>query len=247
MGCEVETDQPEEMDIVLSSMWPEDINEAGRQFNVERPGADKDMLEEVTIKREPDIVDFKRLRELSNYTDKGKWQLANLMKNWESKQENAVRLLREELDSLSKQQQEVELKKLEILEEHRFERDVYGGDKRPISILDENLKYLYQDAPTRKHDVVLQEKISVEGEYDTVVYWKQQAMNLEKLLEASLRREQVLMEKLQESIQKLEKQCTPVEELSQVLNRADNFLHFVLQNAPVVIGHQVYILLFHLF
>lgn len=245
MGCEIETDQPEEMDIVLSSMWPEDMNETGRQFNVERPGANKDMLEEVTIKREPDIVDFERLMELSSYTDKGKWQLANLMKNWECKQENAVRLLREELDSLSKQQQEVELKKLEILEEHRFERDGYGGDKRPVSILDENLKYLYQDAPRRKRHVVLQdEKISVAGEYDSVVYWKQQALNLEKLLEASLRREQVLMGKLQESIQKLEKLSTPVEELSQVLNRADNFLHFVLQNAPVVIGHQVYLLLF---
>ncbi|KAH6760759.1 histidine kinase 5 [Perilla frutescens var. hirtella] len=239
MGCEIETDQSEDMDIVLSSMWPEDMNEAGRQFNVERPGADKDMLEEVTIIREPDIVDFKRLIELKNYTDKGSWQLDNLVKNWEYKQANVARLLREELDSLSKQQQEVELKKMEILEEHRFERDGYGGDKRPISILDENLKYLYQDAPRRKHDVIFRdEEISIDAEYDSVIYWKQRAMNLERLLEASLRREQVLMVKLQESIENLEKQSTPVEELSQVLERADNFLHFVLQNAPVVIGHQ---------
>ncbi|KAL0312209.1 UNVERIFIED_CONTAM: Histidine kinase [Sesamum radiatum] len=64
-------------------------------------------------------------------------------------------------------------------------------------------------------------------------------MNLEKLLEASLRREQILLGKLQESIENLERQSSPVEELSQVLMRADNFLHFVLQNAPVVIGHQV--------
>ncbi|KAK6137146.1 hypothetical protein DH2020_029110 [Rehmannia glutinosa] len=227
------------MDIVLSSMWPEDINEAGRQFNVERPGADKDMLEEVTINKEPNIVDFKRLMELTNYSDKGNWQLANLIKNWEYKQANAVRLLREELDNLSKQQQEVELKKLEILEEHRFERDGYGGDKRPISILDENLKYLYQDAPRRKNDVVFQdEKVDIDAEYDSVVYWKQRAVNLEKLLEASSRREQVLMGKLKESIENLERQSSPVEELSQVLKRADNFLHFVLQNAPVVIGHQ---------
>ncbi|KAL0330144.1 UNVERIFIED_CONTAM: Histidine kinase [Sesamum radiatum] len=63
-------------------------------------------------------------------------------------------------------------------------------------------------------------------------------MNLEKLLEASLRREQILLGKLQESIENLERQSSPVEELSQVLKRADNFLHFVLQNAPVVIGHQ---------
>ncbi|KAL2490046.1 Histidine kinase 5 [Forsythia ovata] len=41
-----------------------------------------------------------------------------------------------------------------------------------------------------------------------------------------------------ESIEKLERQSSPVEELSQVLKRADNFLHLILQNAPVVIGHQ---------
>ncbi|XP_073131905.1 histidine kinase 5 [Henckelia pumila] len=239
MGCEIEIDQSEDMDVVLSSMWPEDINEAGRQFNMERPGADQDMLEDVVINKEPKIVDFKRLMELTNYSDKGNWQLANLVKNWEYKQANAVRLLREELDNLNKQQQEVELKKLEILEEHRFEKDGYGGDKRPISILDENLKYLYQDSPQRKSTVIFRdEKVELDAEYDSIIYWKQRAMSLEKLLEASIRREQVLHEKLQESIENLERQSSPVEELSQVLARADNFLHFVLQNAPVVIGHQ---------
>ncbi|THG07559.1 hypothetical protein TEA_022963 [Camellia sinensis var. sinensis] len=92
------------MDIeVLSSMWPEDINEAGKQFNVERHGADQDMLEEVTIIEEKTIIDFKRLSELSNYSEKGLSQLAHLVKNWEYKQANADRLLREELDNLSKQ------------------------------------------------------------------------------------------------------------------------------------------------
>ncbi|XP_047976495.1 histidine kinase 5-like [Salvia hispanica] len=200
---------------------------------MERPGGDEDMLEEVTINKEPNIVDFQRLMELTNYSDKGNWQLAELVKNWEFKQANVVRLLKEELDQLSKQQQEVELKKLEILEEHRFEKDRYGADKRPISILD-------QDAPERrKDDVVSQgEIVAIDAQYDSVVYWKQRAMHLEKLLEASLQREQVLVEKLQESIDSLESQSAPLEELSQVLKRDDNFLHFVLQNVPVVIGHQ---------
>ncbi|CAA3019790.1 histidine kinase 5 [Olea europaea subsp. europaea] len=239
MVCEMEMDQSEEMEIVLSSMWPEDINEAGRQFNVERPGADQDMLEEVVINEEPAIVDFKRLLELTNYSEKGSSQLAYLVKNWEYKQENAVRLLREELDNLSKQQQEVELKKLEILEEHRFEKDGYGGDKRPISILDENLRYFYHDTPRRKNDATFQdETLDIHVDYDSTIYWKQRAMHLEKLLAASLERERVLQGKLHESIENLERQSTPVEELSQVLKRADNFLHFILQNAPVVIGHQ---------
>ncbi|CAI9771678.1 unnamed protein product [Fraxinus pennsylvanica] len=137
----METTQLVETDIVLSSTWPEDINEPGRQFNVERPGADQDILEEVAINEEPTIVDFKHLSELMDYSEKGSSQLAYLVKNWENKQEKAVRLLREELDNLSKQQQEVELKKLEILEEHRIEPDRNGGDKRPISTLDENLRY----------------------------------------------------------------------------------------------------------
>ncbi|PON73151.1 Sortase system response regulator [Parasponia andersonii] len=243
MVCKMETDRMEEMDFemdieILPSMWPEDIgNDAGKQFNVERPGRDQDMLEEVTIMEEPTIVDFKRLLELTNYSEKGSSQLAYLVKHWEYKEANAVRLLREELDILSKQREEVELKKLEILEEHRFEEETYG-DKRPISILD-GVYDIWPDVPRVRNDVIVQNKrVETDAEYDTVVYWKQRALHLEKLLEASIQRENVLIEKLQESIKDLERQTSPVEELSQILKRADNFLHFVLQNAPVVIGHQ---------
>ncbi|KAM6559404.1 hypothetical protein CsatA_028643 [Cannabis sativa] len=241
MVCKMEeTDNRiEEMDIeILPSMWPEDIGfDAGKQFNVERPGQDQDMLEEVTIMEEPTIVDFQRLIELTNYSEKGSSQLTYLVKHWEYKQANAVRLLREELDILSKQREEVELKKLEILEEHRFEEDSYG-DKRPISILD-GVYDIWPPIPRVKNDVVVHNKsVEIDAEYDTVVYWKQRALHLEKLLQASVERENGLVEKLEESIKDLERQSSPVEELSQILKRADNFLHFVLQNAPVVIGHQ---------
>lgn len=243
MVCEMENDEHvEEMDVeVLSSMWPEYMNEAGEQFNIEKPGTDQDMLEEVTINEDTTIVDFKRLLELTNYSEKGSSQLAHLVKNWEFKHKNAVRLLREELENLNKQQQESELKKLEILEQHRFEEEGYGGDKRPISILDvDNLSYVWNDVPRRKNDVIVQDRrLEIDAEYDSILYWKQRALHLEKLLESSIQREQILVEKLQESIENLERQSSPVEELSQVLKRADNFLHFVLQNAPVVIGHQV--------
>ncbi|KAI3728182.1 hypothetical protein L6452_16814 [Arctium lappa] len=240
MVHDVEDDRVEDMEVeVLSSMWPEDIDEAGKKFNVEKPGVHQDMLEDLTFIEEPSIVDFKRLVELTSYSEKGSSQLANLVKNWEYKQENAVRLLREELDNLSKQQHEVELKKLEILEQHRFEEESYGGDKRPVSVLDEVYE-AFQDVPKRRTDVIVEEdkRLEIDAEYDTVVYWKQRALHLEKLLEASVQREQILLEKLEESIENLEKQASPVEELSQILKRADNFLHFVLQNAPVVIGHQ---------
>ncbi|BAT82418.1 hypothetical protein LR48_Vigan07g247500 [Vigna angularis] len=242
MVCEMESDCIEDMDVeVLSSMWPEDIgSDVGKQFNIEKPGRDQDMLEEVTILEEPTIADFQRLMELTNYTDKGSSQLAYLMQHWEYKQANAVRLLREELDNLSKQRKEVELRKLEILKDNRFEEENYGGDKRPVSILDE-IYYTWQDVPVplRKSDVVVKNKrIEIDAEYDTVVYWKQRAQQLERQLEASVNREQILTDKLQESIKNFERQSSPVEELTQILKRADNFLHFILQNAPVVIGHQ---------
>ncbi|KAL4022168.1 hypothetical protein IC575_015893 [Cucumis melo] len=240
MVCEMENGVIEDMDIeAVPSMWPEDVGpDVRKQFNVERPGADQDMLEEVNIIEEPTIVDFKRLIELTNYTEKGSSQLQYLAKQWEYKQANAVRLLKEELDILSKQRKEVELKKLKILEEHLFEEERYAGDKRPISILEESCD-IWQDIPTRKTDFVFQSKrVEIDAEYDTVTYWKQRAMDLEKLLEASLQREQMLAEKLKENIKNIEKQSSPVEELSQILKRADNFLHFVLQNAPVVFGHQ---------
>ncbi|CAL5384510.1 unnamed protein product [Camellia sinensis] len=177
------------------------------------------------------------LEELSNYSEKGLSQLAHLVKNWEYKQANADQLLREELDNLSKQRQEVELKQLEIFEEYRFEEESYSGDKRPISILDAIYDIL-PDVPRRRNDMVVQNKgQEIEAEYDTVIYWKQRAML--KLLKASNQQEQILTEKLQENIENLERRASPVEELSQLLKRADNFLHFIIQNTPVVMGHQI--------
>ncbi|XP_023768624.1 histidine kinase 5 [Lactuca sativa] len=238
MVSEMEDDHVEDMEVeVLSSMWPEDIDEAGKKFNVEKPGLHEDMLEDLAFIEEPSIVDFKRLVELTSYSEKGSSQLAYLVKNWEYKQENAVRLLREELENLSKQQHEVQLKKLEIFEQHRFEES-YEGDKRPVSVLD-GVYEIFQDVPKKRNDVIVEDKrVEIDAEYDTVIYWKQKALHLGKLLEESVQREHILLEKLEESIENLEKQSSPVEELSQILKRADNFLHFVLQNAPVVIGHQ---------
>ncbi|KAI5393619.1 histidine kinase 5 [Lathyrus oleraceus] len=174
---------------------------------------DQDVLEEVTILEEPVIADFQRLMELTDYTDQGSSQLACLMKHWEYKQENAVRLLREELDNLSKQREEVEFKKEESS----------GGDNCLVSILD---------------DVVQNKTVEIEAEYETEGYWKHRAIDLERQLEASIRREEILKEMLQESVENMKRQSSPVEAVSQILKRQETFLHFILQNAPLVIGHQ---------
>ncbi|KMS99389.1 hypothetical protein BVRB_2g045130 isoform A [Beta vulgaris subsp. vulgaris] len=228
-----------EVEEALIPMWPEDVNEAGSQFNVDRPREDQDMLKEVAINvGEPQEIDLEHLNDMTDHSDKGSSQLTYLVKHWEYKQANAVRLLREELDRLSKQREEVELKRLEILEEHRFEEERVGSDSRlPVSVLEE-LYGFYKVVPKKKLDSPVESKgIEIDAEYDTVVYWKQRAMVLEKMLKESRQREQTLLEKLDESIKNMEKQSTPVEELSQMLKRADNFIHFILQNAPIVLGH----------
>lgn len=233
-------DYSTEMDLeVLPSMWPEDLGkEADKQFNIEQPGADQDMLEEVSITEEPSIVDFKRLKELTDLTEKGSSQMGCLMKQWEARQANAFRLLNEELDILKKQKQEAERKELEILEEHMFEGDNCAGDKRNISILEDDYSF-GERTPSSKNDVyICTNKFQMDVEHDSIEYWKERAKKLEILLDASIERENKLQEKLQENIGLLAKQMQPVEEISQMLTRADNFLHFVLHNAPVVIGHQ---------
>lgn len=205
----------------------EDIDGGGNQSNIERPCAEQDILQEVTIIEEPKICDFLYLSKLTSYSEKGSSQLAYLVKNWEYKQANAVRHLKEELNNLNKQKHEAELKQLEIVEEHWFVEEDFEVDKRPISIVDE------------VYNVVAENKsLDIEAEYDTVMYWKQKARRLEKMLEASIQREEILMEKLKGSIKSLEKQSLPVEELSKISEKADSFLNFILQTAPFIIGHQ---------
>lgn len=226
-----------EVEEILTSMWPDNVNEVGSQFNVDRPKEDQDMLKEVAINAEPSEIDVAYLREVTSHSGKGSSQLADLVKHWEYKQANAVRLLKEELDRLSKQREEVELKRLKILEQYRFEEERVGTDRHPVSELEE-LYNFYEVAPKKKLDVPIESKgLEIDAEFDTIVYWKQRAMMLERLLEESRQREQILLEKLQESIKNMEKQSTPVEELSHMLKRADNFIHFILQNAPIVLGH----------
>lgn len=232
----------EEADMeVLPSMWPDDIgNETRKRFNMERPGVNRDMLEDVTVKDDLSIVDFKRLLELTSYSEKGSSQLAYLVKHWEYKHNNAVRLLNEELNILRKQRQEVELKKLEIIEEHRFEEDRYAGSKRSVSILEEACDIWGRFPKSRNGIFAYNRKLDIDAEYDTIMYWRERAMQLDKMLGESIERENILTQKLEENIKNFETQPSPVEELSQILKRADNFLHFILQTAPVVIGHQVF-------
>ncbi|KAL0680820.1 hypothetical protein Bca4012_047667 [Brassica carinata] len=238
MVCEMETDQQiEEMDVeVLSSMWPEDVGgtEPDNQFNVEKPAGDSDTLKEVDIAEKRTMADLKRLPDLLNTTDQGSSQLTNLVKQWEYMQDHAVRLLREELKILTKQREEAEAKELKIIEEHNFETE----EPENVPVLDESSDLFRRFKEKKRDKLVGRKRIEIDEEFDTVAYWKQKALSLEKMLEASTERERRLIEKLNESLKTMESHSAPVEELTQNLKRAEGFLHFILQNAPIVMGHQ---------
>ncbi|KAF3500986.1 hypothetical protein F2Q69_00045063 [Brassica cretica] len=236
MVCEMETDQIEEMDVeVLSSMWPDDVGtQADNQFNVEKPAGDSDTLKEVDIAEKRTMADLKRLPELLNTTDQGSSQLTNLVRQWEYMQDHAVRLLREELKILTRQREEAEAKELKIIEEHNFETE----EPENVPVLDETSHLFRRFRQKKRDELVDSKRVVIDEEFDTVAYWKQKALSLEKMLEASTERERRLIEKLNESLKTMESHSAPVEELTQNLKRAEGFLHFILQNAPIVMGHQ---------
>ncbi|CAH8353667.1 unnamed protein product [Eruca vesicaria subsp. sativa] len=225
----MEADRIEEMDIeFLSSMWPKDVGtQTDNKFNVEKPAGDSDTLKEVDIAEKRTMADLKRLPELMNITDQGSSQLNNLVKKWEHMQDHEVKLLREDLKILTMQREEANTKELKIIEE-----------PENVPVLDDT-SHLFRKFKHKKRDeLVGSKRVEIDEEFDTVAYWKQKALSLGKMLEASTERERRLIEKLNESLKTMENHSAPVEELTQNLERAEVFLHFILQNAPIVMGHQ---------
>ncbi|KAL5699323.1 hypothetical protein ACHQM5_030244 [Ranunculus cassubicifolius] len=100
-----------------------------------------------------------------------------------------------------------------------------------VSCLREELDLLSRN----NGDVKTESKI-LEDE-STIEYWKERALQLENLVEDGLQREQGMMDKLEESMESLERGYSPVE-LSRFLKRGNIFLEMILENAPVVMGHQ---------
>jgi hypothetical protein len=102
----------------LASMWPPDIEDkSNKQFNIEKSSlTEENLLKEFQSKEEKHKLDFNKLKELTDYSDIGSHQLTSLAKQYKFRRANAARLLNEELDLLSKQRQEIEQRKQEILQ-----------------------------------------------------------------------------------------------------------------------------------
>lgn len=224
-------------DEVAPSMWPENIGDKHqKQFRMENLGKDHDALKDVKFSQRPVRGDVHRLTEMAN-SEKGTSQMQYFMKHWEYKRANNARLLNEELGRLSQQRKEIEQKKQQILEEQRFQDENYYAAKRQVPILDEVYKDEWKRPSKKSDELSCNQELKIDAEYDTILYWKERAIQLGKALDASLQRERSLEEKLEEDIKNLQSH-TPVEEFSGMLERADYFLHLVLQSAPIVIAHQ---------
>ncbi|XP_062229440.1 probable histidine kinase 1 [Phragmites australis] len=224
-------------DEVAPSMWPENIGDKHqKQFKMENFGKDLDAFKDVKFDEKPVAVDFQQLMEMAG-SEKGVSHMQYFVKRWECKRANAARLLEEELGLLSQQRKEIEQKKLQILEEQRYQDESYYAVKRHVPILDEVYKDEWKRPSKKNDDLSCKQELKIDAEYDSISYWKERARKLEKTLEVSLQRERSLAEKLEENIKNLQSH-TPVEEFSGMLKRADYFLHLVLQSAPIVIAHQ---------
>jgi hypothetical protein len=176
----------------------------------------EDVLKDASFAVQPAHADLDRLTEMVS-SEESASQMEHFLKHWEYKRANASRLLREELGLLSQQRKETELE----------------PKKQQISEEERN-------GPSHNQE------LKDEAEDDTVSYWKRRALQSEKAHEASLQRERLLEEKLEEYMKNFQPH-TPVEEFSEMLKRADFFLHLILQSAPIVIAHQVCFLHLHTF
>jgi hypothetical protein len=238
-------------DEVAPLVWPENIGDKhNKQFKMENLENDHDALKDVNFDQTPVHADIHRLMEMAN-SEKGTSHMQYFVKHWEYKRANTVRLLNEELGLLSQQRKEIEEKKQQILEDQRCQDENYYAAIRQVPILDEVYKDEWKRPSKKGDDLSCNQELKIDAEYDSILYWKGRAMQLEKALEASLQRERALEEKLEQGItnlqshEKLEQGIknlqshTPVEEFSGMLKRADYFLHLVLDSAPIVIAHQV--------
>jgi hypothetical protein len=166
---------------------------------------------------------------------------ASLVKVYEARQNNAVTLLRQQLDILNLEILEAEQRQLQILEENSFElqysESLLGeeGDSPPAYD-----GYLGDDGP-RSWSSVPGSDCCSSSELDGdpgADFWRDRARALTKLLAESIRREKLLMHKLNKYTS-CPPAAEPFDEIYEQVKKLDEYLRFALRRAPIVVGHQV--------
>lgn len=169
---------------------------------------------------------------------------ASLVKIYEARQNNAVALLRQQLDILNLEILEAEQRQLQILEENSFELQ-YGNCESLPGEEGESPPaydgYLGDDGPRSWSSVPGSDCCSsseIDGDAGAD-FWRDRARALTKLLAESIRREKLLMQKLNKYTS-CPPTAEPFDEIYEQVKKLDEYLRFSLRRAPIVVGHQVW-------
>ncbi|KAG0612313.1 hypothetical protein M758_6G017900 [Ceratodon purpureus] len=226
-------------------LWPESTAQAMMLDRRSRRGVDpigSGMREMYQPAKENTFVDSEHFNELLDRSGSGELHQASLVRLYEDRQVNAVNLLKKQLETLNAARLEAEQRQIQIMEESLYEPIYDVGEGSTLSGDSPRYEhFLGDDGPGSWSSVPGSDCCSVDMEGDTfgpAEYWRDRARGYSKLLTDSIRREEVLIQKLNEYATQPAPTWQPIEELRQQLHRFDNFLRFSLRKAPVVIGHQ---------
>lgn len=226
----------------MPGLWPESA-QALMMDRRSRHSADAKGIEVHLLSKENTFVDSDHFMELFDRSGSGDSHHASLVRLYEDRQVNAMNLLKQQLETLNAARLEAEQRQMQIMEESFCEPLYTVGEGSTLS--EDSPRYdhfLGDDGPGSWSSVPGSESCSVEMEGDSfgpAEYWRDRARGYAKLLTDSIRREEVLIQKLNEYASLPPQAWEPIEELRRQLHRFDNFLRFSLRRAPVVIGHQV--------
>lgn len=201
-----------------------------------QPATDLEQL----LKGDNTFADEQTFEDLMRFSKIAISHQESLARLWKNRQANAVGLLREQLDSLHQRRIESERKKKKILDEHAAERffSYPDGDEEMIDPVTIGEGFICNSEPASSGSSVpdTASSLSEYEENNSSDYWREKAKALDTLLSESLKREDQLSGKLQESLAELPSRLSG--ELHEQFKRFDNFLRFTLRKAPVVFGHQ---------
>jgi hypothetical protein len=230
-------------------LWPASLvakRHLGLQHNLEPEEVEKDNL---ALGKEYAFADSDHLHELIEQSESGEIQKSSLAQLYENRQAHAVSLLNEQLQTLNMQRLEAQRLQVQILDDQLYESSYNPEDGWNVS--EESLPrsdlFIGDDGPGSWSSLPTSECSTSELEGDhSVEYWRDRARGFSKLLAESIRREEILEKRLQE-FTSAASPMQNLEELGLQLNRFDDFLRFCLKKAPIIIAHQVLLLLLLLF
>ncbi|KAL2653539.1 hypothetical protein R1flu_021667 [Riccia fluitans] len=151
---------------------------------------------------------------------------------------------RQERDTLALQRLEAERKQRQILEEQwslrpdNAEVTTKREDGSDLTVpMEEDETIGIEVSSLRSPLAVSGSDVPGDEQEESLEYWKEKAKSLDVLLAESLQREQILLSRLQDGFGEPTR-SSPIEELQVHLHRLDNFLHFTLRKAPIILAHQ---------